>query len=192
MQDFLSFTLNLPHIFNTLPANTTYTTDLNFIALEADSKVNENDDFAQFLRNRDNESLDSLAHQVNDKISAAIDCTVCGNCCRSLVINVTASEVVLLSEHLQLTQADTKEKFIEESQQGNCYINTIPCHFLSNNKCTIYEARFTECRDFPHLHKPGFKDRLSGTLMHYGRCPIIYNVIEKMKVQLGFFEAISG
>ena len=175
-----------------MPAKTTYTTDLNFIALEADSKVNENDDFAQFLRNRDNESLDSLAHQVNDKISTAIDCTACGNCCRSLVINVTASEVVLLSEHLQLTEADTKEKFIEESQQGNCYINTIPCHFLSNNKCTIYEARFTECRDFPHLHKPGFKDRLSGTLMHYGRCPIIYNVIEKMKVQLGFFEAISG
>ncbi len=192
MQDFLLFTLNLPHIHNALPANKTYLTDLKSIALDADLKINENDDFVQFLRNRDNEPLDSLAHQVNDTISAVIDCTACGNCCRSLVINVASQEVGLLAEYLQLSEEAAKEKYIEESQQGNCYINTIPCHFLSNNKCTIYEARFTECRDFPHLHKPGFKDRLSGTLMHFGRCPIIYNVIEKMKVQLGFFEAISG
>jgi Fe-S-cluster containining protein len=85
-----------------------------------------------------------------------------------------------------MSREDVKEKYIEESQQGNCFINTIPCHFLADNKCTIYENRFTECRDFPHLHKPGFKARLAGTLMHYGRCPIIYNVIEEMKVKTGF------
>ena len=146
----------------------------------------ENDHFLQHVRQFDNAELDTRVHELNDVISAAIDCTACGNCCKTLVINVADDELVPLAEHLQLSEEATKEKYIEESMAGRLFINTMPCHFLSDNKCTIYEARFTECRDFPHLHKPGFKDRLAGTLMHYGRCPIIYNVIEEMKVVLEF------
>ncbi len=164
-------------------------TDLLFIEKATLEKEEENNHFLRSLRSRSDIELDALAHTLNNEVSAAIDCTECGNCCRSLVINVTQEEVGLLAGHLMLSKEETKEKYIEESQQGNCFINTIPCHFFSANKCTIYEHRFSECRDFPHLHKPGFKARLSGTLMHYGRCPIIYNVIEKMKTELSFFEA---
>ena len=79
-----------------------------------------------------------------------------------------------------------KEKFIEESQGGQLIINTIPCHFLADNKCTIYENRFTECRDFPHLHKDGFTARYFNTIMYYHMCPIIFNVVEVLKEELGF------
>ena len=165
-----------------------YQTDLNFIANAAAEKEEENDHFLRSLRGRNDDELDAMAHSVNKEVSSGIDCTACGNCCKSLVINVTHEEVKLLADHLQLSQGLTKERYIEESLAGNCFINTIPCHFLADNKCTIYEHRFTECRDFPHLHKPGFKARLAGTLMHYGRCPIIYNVIEEMKRELGFLQ----
>lgn len=163
-----------------------YQTDLHIIASESVEKEEENDHFLRSLRHHNEQELDSIAHAINDTVSAAIDCTTCGNCCKSLVINVTKEEIEPLAAHLGLSKEATTEKYIEESLQGNCFINTIPCHFLANNMCTIYEARFTECRDFPHLHKDGFKARLSGTLMHYGRCPIIYNVIEEMKIHLGF------
>ena len=128
-----------------------------------------------------------MVHLLNDEVSAEVDCTACGNCCKTLVINVTHEEIGALAQHLHLSEEVTKEQYIEESLAGKCFINTMPCHFLADKKCTIYEARFTECRDFPHLHKEGFKARLSGTLMHYGRCPIIYNVIEGMKERTGFF-----
>ena len=164
-----------------------YQTDLSFIAAASLEKEEENEHFLRSLRNLDNNSLDEMAHLLNSEVSAAIDCTACGNCCKSLVINVTQEEIGPLADHFGMSVEATKEKYIEESQQGNCFINTIPCHFLTDNKCTIYEQRFTECRDFPHLHKPGFKARLAGTLGHYGRCPIIYNVVEEMKVRTGFF-----
>lgn len=164
-------------------------TDLTAIANNAINREEENDHFLLFVRHMDGDALDAIAHSSYQQVSEAIDCTACGNCCRSLVINVTPAEVNDLAQHLKISTELTKERYIEESQQGNCFINTIPCHFLADNKCTIYEQRFTECRDFPHLHKPGFKGRLSGTLMHYGRCPIIYNVIEQMKRQLGFLES---
>jgi len=166
-----------------------YQTDLVVIAATALEKEVENDYFLSSLKNRNSEELDVIVHDVYDVVSAGIDCTACGNCCKSLVINVAQQEIAPLANHLNLSIEATKEKYIEESQQGNCFINTIPCHFLSDNKCTIYEHRFTECRDFPHLHKSGFKARLAGTLMHYGRCPIIYNVIEEMKVKTGFVES---
>ena len=167
---------------------TTYETDLKRLAELQIEKQGEHDQFIGWINERDNGELDKLAHSINNKVSAAIDCTACGNCCKTLVINVTHDEVGTLATHLNLTSEETKEKYIEESMAGRLFINTMPCHFLTDNKCTIYEARFTECRDFPHLHKTGFKDRLPGTLGHYGRCPIIYNVIEEMKMQLGFFD----
>lgn len=162
--------------------------DLEFIAAQAEEKAEENDHFLRSLRNLDAAELDATAHVVNDEVSAAIDCTECGNCCNKLLINVTQTEVTGLAGTLGISEQKARELYIEESMGGNCFVNTIPCHFLSDKKCTIYAGRFSECRDFPHLHKPGFKARLAGTLNYYGTCPIIYNVVEVMKRKVGFID----
>ncbi|MFY7838983.1 MAG: YkgJ family cysteine cluster protein [Lacibacter sp.] len=60
-------------------------------------------------------------------------------------------------------------------------LNKIPCHFLADNKCSIYEVRFAGCREFPALHLPQFNRRLFTVMMHYDRCPIIFNVMEELK-----------
>jgi Fe-S-cluster containining protein len=163
-----------------------YEADLQAIARRSEEKTEENDAFLRWIHQERADDLDELVHSINDKVSAAVDCTTCGNCCKTLVINVTTEEAAGLGNTLGITAEQAKEQYIEESLQGNMYINTMPCHFLTDNKCTIYTDRFTECREFPHLHKPGFKARLLGTLGHYGRCPIIYNVIEEVKVRVGF------
>lgn len=102
------------------------------------------------------------------------------------MINITPEETVSLATHLQMDIEHVKEKFIEISEQGKMIINTIPCHFLGGTSCTIYENRFTECREFPHLHKKDFTTRLFGTLMYYAMCPIIFNVIETLKEELNY------
>ena len=127
-----------------------------------------------------------LVHTINNEVTPQIDCTQCGNCCKSLMINVTTEEAVALAAHLDISVPVLKEKYIEESQGGQMVINTIPCHFLSGTKCTVYENRFTGCRDFPHLHKNNFTSRLFGTLMNYAACPIIFNVVEELKIKTGF------
>jgi Fe-S-cluster containining protein len=102
------------------------------------------------------------------------------------MINVTKNEAQLAAKHLEISVEDFKNKYIEESLAGEYIINTIPCHFLTEKKCSIYENRFNECREFPHLHKPNFNDRLFGTLIHYSICPIIYNVVEQLKIETKF------
>jgi Fe-S-cluster containining protein len=130
--------------------------------------------------------IDELVHRINDEITPLVDCQQCGNCCRSLMINVEQHELKAIADQLQTNTEQLKEKHIETSQQGMMIMNAIPCAFLNNNSCTVYENRFSECRQFPHLDRPNFPDRLFGTLMHYGRCPIIYNVVEELKRELHF------
>jgi hypothetical protein len=127
-----------------------------------------------------------MVAQINSEVENKIDCTQCGACCKGLMINVTQSESDEVARHMKLNSFDFEETYIEKSIGGQLIINTIPCHFLSENKCTIYEKRFNECRAFPHLHKPNFSDRLFGTLIHYSICPIIFNVVEQLKIETGF------
>ena len=163
-------------------------TDLNIIKRIAEEKQEENDLFRIFLKQQEDDSIDSLVHQINDRVTPKIDCTQCGNCCKSLMINITNQEAISLSNHLQITETELKDKYIEQSEQGQLIMNTIPCHFLENTTCSIYEQRFTECREFPHLHKPHFSGRLFGTLQYYGICPIIFNVVEKLKEAVDFYD----
>ena len=164
----------------------TIITDKIFIKETAEKNEQENDAFRSFLQKMDAELLDKMLHQINDIITPQIDCTACGACCNQLMINVTAKETESVAAHLNISQTQFKQKYIEESLQGKMIINTIPCHFLKDKKCTVYAKRFTECREFPHLHKSNFKGRLFGTLVHYAMCPIIFNVIEKLKAATGF------
>jgi Fe-S-cluster containining protein len=102
------------------------------------------------------------------------------------MINVTEPDAERMAGHLQLTKEDFKAQYVESGSHGMMIINTIPCHFLHENKCNAYESRFSECREFPHLHKPNFAGRLFGTLIHYAMCPIIFNVVEHLKDEMEF------
>jgi uncharacterized protein len=147
-------------------------------------RESENDHFARKIKEMDAVWVDSLVQQLNNEISPKIDCTKCGNCCKTLMINVSEQEADHLSQHLQLNRTDFDEQYLEKGSNGMMLMNSIPCSFLSDNKCNVYEYRFEGCREFPAMHLPGFSKRLFTTLMHYGRCPIIFNIVEEMKEQI--------
>ncbi len=134
----------------------------------------------------DSDEVDGIFHALNEVIAPQIDCTKCGNCCRSFMINVSEEEALKVANTIKLEMNAFKAKYLEESMGGKLIINQIPCHFLSGNKCSIYEDRFSGCREFPHLDEPKIQQRLFGLLMYYSKCPIIYNVIEQAKEQTSF------
>jgi Fe-S-cluster containining protein len=127
--------------------------------------------------------------ELNEQVTAKVDCTSCGNCCKSLMITVSEQEAYQLSTRLRITKTAFDEQYLEKGMHGLNLINAIPCHFLSDNKCTVYEDRFEGCREFPALHLADFQKRLFTHFMHYGRCPIIFNVIEHLKSNHSFENA---
>ncbi len=161
-------------------------TDRAHIKEMADIREEENDAFRVFIKNSDVEKIDSLVHQINAVVEAAVDCTACGACCKTLMINVEPPEAEKLATRLGMEQAEFKQLYIEESLQGHLVVNQMPCHFLAGTRCSVYKDRFSECREFPHLHKKEFRSRMFGTLIHYAMCPIIFNVVEELKIRTGF------
>jgi Fe-S-cluster containining protein len=64
------------------------------------------------------------------------------------------------------------------------YLNSKPCQFLKDKKCSIYKLRPEECNSYPYLHKDNFISRLLGVIENYEICPIVYNVYELLEVPL--------
>lgn len=167
-------------------------TDLNQIKHIAEAKRPENDVFRAFVKNNDPELIDALVHELNDNITPQIDCTQCGNCCKSLMINVSREEAEKLAQHINMDLPAMKKQFLEESEQGQLIMNIIPCYFLNGTKCSIYENRFSGCREFPYLDQDNFSSRLFALLIHYEKCPIIFNVVEALKIRLKFANTIPA
>ncbi len=165
----------------------TIETNLEKIAIAEIALEHENRYFINFIRATDSAILDANVQQLNALIAPQISCTDCGNCCQTLMVNITEPECQRISKYLQKTTEEFKEEFVETSQEGTMMVlNKMPCHFLKDKSCSIYEHRFTECKEFPQLNNDNFKSRTFSTMMHFGRCPIIFNVMQQLKINLGF------
>lgn len=91
-----------------------------------------------------------------------------------------------LARHLGQNREDFDQAYLEKGSNGLMIMNRMPCPFLVDRKCSVYEHRFEGCKEFPALHLPHFKKRLFTTFMHYERCPIIFNVVEQLKDEMSF------
>jgi uncharacterized protein len=159
-------------------------TNLVDIAILAEEREDENDRFRDFLQRQDASRIDSLVHALNESIAPQIDCTQCGNCCKTLMVSITPEERPFFAAHFNLPPAEAAAQYLTESMEGNTIMCQQPCVFLQDNRCTVYSQRFTDCRNFPHLHQPGFVRRMFSMVMHYGTCPIIFNVMEALKKEV--------
>jgi len=75
-----------------------------------------------------------------------------------------------------------------DAETGKYITQSLPCPFLDGNLCSIYEVRPAVCADYPHLHR-NFRSRLWQVIDNAETCPIVYNVVERLKKTLGFVES---
>jgi len=81
-------------------------------------------------------------------------CTGCGKCCTGAPGYVFLSSVDLehLANHLSLDVATFKKKYTVQVDDRIALIDlpgSYDCIFLTNRRCSIYEARPIQCRTFP-------------------------------------------
>lgn len=146
----------------------------------------ENEGFREFMECVDEKELDSLVMRLNNRVQPKIDCTNCGNCCKTIMINFEEKETEQVAEKLNITKEEFINKYVERGLGNNLIMKSMPCSFLENNMCTVYAQRFEGCRDFPYLHIPRFQKRLSQFYLHIEVCPIAFNVLQSLKKETGF------
>jgi Fe-S-cluster containining protein len=158
--------------------------DPDIIEQLASEKESETLNFLKNLKSElRSEQIDLLVHQLYKTIAEKIDCTLCANCCKKLNAAFTETEINRLadSHHVQVKDFINQHLTYNEIEQFG-FIKQKPCCFLKNNCCSIYEARPASCSDYPHLDRPYFIFRIKNTMENYKRCPIVYHVVEALKI----------
>jgi Fe-S-cluster containining protein len=158
----------------------------------AKEKEDENRDFRKFLKFYDDlsdDELDQLVFKIVDEASSMVECTSCGRCCKELRPRLSKKDQRRRAIRLGLSVEQLKEKYLRyedsDDEQG-WRIKGTPCPFHRENKCTVYEDRPQNCRDYPYLHKPNFSYRTMGMVERTFTCPIVFNVMEELKEKLEF------
>lgn len=160
-------------------------TDLEKISAQSELRKDENYRFKAFLKKRNGYKTDLLVHQLNETISPRINCTVCGNCCKNLSPYLNDDDLLRLAQVNKVSVEAILSSLTEKDEAGISFKHT-PCAFLKENKCSIYNHRPGACASFPHLHKSNITTGLRRLIDNYSICPIIFNVIERLKIETGF------
>jgi Fe-S-cluster containining protein len=164
--------------------------ELNLEKIKEAGKTNEDENFRFriFLKGMDSDKVDRIVHKLNEELTTEIDCQECGNCCQSLRPTVSNAEIERLSKIESISKVDFMHKFVEkdDSEEDCKYLKAIPCQYLNDKSCTIYEDRPKDCRSYPHTHKKDFTSRTFEMIDNYEICPIVYNLVERLKAEVNF------
>jgi hypothetical protein len=162
-------------------------TDLNIIRKLSKEKEDENLEFRSFLKGCDipEEKIDSMVHEIYQKVSSGIDCRTCANCCREIQPVLDQKDIERFSKCLAISAAQFKDQYlVKDEEPGKFVFNKKPCPFVKDNVCSHYICRPKVCRSYPHLNKRGFIFRLVNVIGNCSICPIVFNVYESLKDEI--------
>jgi uncharacterized protein len=128
--------------------------------------------------------LDSIVEETGGEVERQIDCTACGNCCRTLQVVVDDTDIRRLARGLCLPPRELERRYVKQAPDGVKHMARTPCPFLEGNRCSVYEDRPKSCRDFPYLRADGFRKRMLVMIDNASTCPIVFNTLEELKQKL--------
>jgi uncharacterized protein len=155
-------------------------TDLSRIRQLSQEHDDENWEFRSWLKQNAPNNIDGVVKALSQRYFALIDCRLCANCCRSLLVEFKKSELLSIAKTLGQSIKAFEKQFMSEGK-----VNP-PCPMLDGKLCSIYENRPEVCRSYPHLEQPHFTSRLIGVIENVAICPIAFNAFEELKAKLGW------
>jgi len=161
-------------------------TNLSKIKQKADEREDENFRFRSFLKGKDSGKVDNIVHRLHAEIAPQIDCTLCGNCCCQLKPQLSKKDISVLAQMENITAEDYLLNYCEDDGFGDIYLKSLPCRYLNGKSCSLSDNRPDQCRRFPYTNQKGFTSRLLGMLTFYEICPIVFNLMERLKGEMRF------
>ncbi|MEO8403455.1 MAG: YkgJ family cysteine cluster protein [Chitinophagaceae bacterium] len=137
--------------------------------------------YKQYLQKAEKNRVLKQLPDLHEEAFEKIDCLKCANCCKNYSPRFKTPDVKRISKYLKLRESEFIEKYLKVDDEGDYVVNSLPCPFLgSDNYCSIYDQRPSDCHRFPYTDEDVFIKRQVLTLKNTSFCPITYFVIEKL------------
>jgi hypothetical protein len=141
--------------------------------------------YKSFLERADKNKVLKQLPQLHEEAFEKVDCLQCAACCKNYSPRFKTPDVKRISKHLGMKESVFIETYLRVDEEGDFVVKSSPCPFLgSDNFCSIYEVRPSDCARFPYTDEDVIVKRQSLTLMNASFCPITYYVLEKLSQQL--------
>ncbi len=163
--------------------------DVNRVGDLARQKEEENWAFRAYLKGWDRPAaeLDAIVHRLYREIVPHVDCQACRNCCKRLRPHFSDEEVQAIAMVLGIPTNRVHDIYLNpDPDEGGFTTKALPCSFLVGQDCRARDARPDGCRTYPYLEKDFFASRLMGVVESCAVCPIVFNVYEHLKAELGW------
>lgn len=137
--------------------------------------------YKQFLlRPHKNKVLKQLP-DLHEEAFSKIDCLDCAACCKNYSPRFKTPDIKRISKELRMKEGEFIEKYLNLDSDGDYVVKTKPCPFLgSDNYCSIYEHRPSDCSRFPYTDEDILIKRPALTQKNATFCPAVYFVLEKL------------
>jgi Fe-S-cluster containining protein len=137
--------------------------------------------FKQFLKNSDKKKLLKHLPEAHEQAFEIVDCLTCANCCKNYSPRFKPPDVKRIAKYLKMSESDLKDRYLRRDEEGDFVVKQSPCPFLgSDNYCSIYEARPSDCHRFPYTDEDVLLKKQQITLKNSTFCPAVYLVLEKL------------
>lgn len=129
--------------------------------------------------------LSEIVEEEDKKVWQNVDCTVCANCCKTMTPIFSEEDIARISLYLNISPSEFFDQYLEiEEDTGSTVNRVLPCVFLVDNKCSIYDVRPIDCAEFPHHNKRPFDDYNDTFIQNIFRCPATYELVKKLKTRI--------
>jgi hypothetical protein len=142
-------------------------------------------DYKRFLQKTEKKSewnriLDKLP-DLHEEAFEKIDCLKCANCCKNYSPRFKPPDIKRIARHLKMKESELIAQYLRMDEDGDYVTRSTPCPFLgTDNYCSIYEVRPSDCERFPYTDEDVFMKRAAITQKNSTFCPIVYYVLEKL------------
>lgn len=145
--------------------------------LEAAAEKN----FRHRLKHADRKALLKKLPGLHEEAFEKINCLDCAACCKNYSPRFKTPDIKRISKHLRMKESTFIETYLKLDEEGDYVLQSQPCAFLgSDNFCSIYEQRPSDCRRFPYTDEDVIFRRPQLTLKNASFCPAVYFVLDRL------------
>lgn len=138
--------------------------------------------FGAYLQRADKNKVLKALPRLHEEAFEKIDCLQCAACCKSYSPRFKTPDVKRISKHLGQKEGEFIDTYLKVDEEGDFVVKSTPCPFLgSDNACSIYEVRPSDCARFPYTDEDVIIKRQALTLKNASFCPIVYYVLDSLQ-----------
>jgi uncharacterized protein len=141
--------------------------------------------FKSFLARADKNKILKELPVLHEEAFERVDCLQCAACCKNYSPRFKTPDVKRISRHLGMKESQFIESYLKVDEEGDFVVRSTPCPFLgSDNLCSIYEVRPSDCARFPYTDEDVIYRRQALTLKNTSFCPIAFYVVDQLMEKL--------